>query len=389
MSTPSMTATSPAGVVDGLRADLVGLTQTLWAAQSGTVLLDTVAALERLRSTLDAVVMPVVAEVDATDAAKAEGWSSSKDFLTAVTGGHRGGGAGLVRLARELTGPRGATLADLAGGRISRVQAEVVTRAVDQLPGDPVLRGRGEAVMLEHARVLDATALTRAGRHLVSVVDPDGDERAAERALAREERAAHLGRFLNIRDDGIGGVSIRGRASAEDGAMIRAALLPLAAPVPTDPGACGGTGTGPGSCGTDGCTHDGADPREHGARFLDALVEATRRLQSADLLPSSHGATPRITLTLGYLWLLHQHTSSHHNHHPAAADAGMDSGDPMSAEAARRLACDADLIPAVLGPEGQVLDVGRRQRLVTADRLPRPSRRALGRRRTHQLGQPR
>ncbi len=119
----------------------------MWAAQSGTVLLDTVAALERLRSTLDAVVMPVVAEVDATDAAKAEGWSSTKDFLTAVTGGHRGAGAGLVRLARELTGPRGATLADLAGGRISRVQAEVVTRAVDQLPGDPVLRGRGEAVM--------------------------------------------------------------------------------------------------------------------------------------------------------------------------------------------------------------------------------------------------
>ena len=73
MSTTSMTAVPPAGVVDGLRAELVGLTQTLWAAQSGTVLLDTVAALERLRSTLDAVVMPVVAEVDATDAAKAEG----------------------------------------------------------------------------------------------------------------------------------------------------------------------------------------------------------------------------------------------------------------------------------------------------------------------------
>ncbi len=54
----------PGGVVDGLRAELVGLTQTVWAAQSGTVLLDTVAALERLRSTLDAVVMPVVAEVD-------------------------------------------------------------------------------------------------------------------------------------------------------------------------------------------------------------------------------------------------------------------------------------------------------------------------------------
>ena len=39
---------------------------------------------------------------------------------------------------------------------------------------------------------------------------------------------------------------------------------------------------------------------------------------------------------------------------------------PGRNEAAHRLACDSDLIPAVLGPEGQVLDVGRLQRLVTA-----------------------
>jgi hypothetical protein len=32
----------------------------------------------------------------------------------------------------------------------------------------------------------------------------------------------------------------------------------------------------------------------------------------------------------------------------------------------RRLACDADLIPAVLGGAGEVLDVGRAHRLVTA-----------------------
>ncbi|HWJ66858.1 MAG TPA: DUF222 domain-containing protein, partial [Nocardioides sp.] len=40
-------------------------------------------------------------------------------------------------------------------------------------------------------------------------------------------------------------------------------------------------------------------------------------------------------------------------------------GTRLSAHAVRRLACDAEIIPAVLGTHGQPLDVGRSQRLVT------------------------
>jgi hypothetical protein len=47
-------------------------------------------------------------------------------------------------------------------------------------------------------------------------------------------------------------------------------------------------------------------------------------------------------------------------------------GSPLSAVAARRLACDAAILPAVLGGGGQVLDVGRERRLFTG-----PLRRAL------------
>ncbi len=32
--------------------------------------------------------------------------------------------------------------------------------------------------------------------------------------------------------------------------------------------------------------------------MLDALVEGCRRLQTADLLPASHGAVPRLTLLM-------------------------------------------------------------------------------------------
>ncbi len=48
---------------------------------------------------------------------------------------------------------------------------------------------------------------------------------------------------------------------------------------------------------------------------------------------------------------------------------------PISAETARRLGCDAALTAMVTGPNGEVLDVGRRQRTI-----PRRLRRALQRR---------
>ena len=41
-------------------------------------------------------------------------------------------------------------------------------------------------------------------------------------------------------------------------------------------------------------------------------------------------------------------------------------GELLAPETVRRIACDAGIIPAVLGAKGQVLDLGRTTRLVTA-----------------------
>ena len=43
--------------------------------------------------------------------------------------------------------------------------------------------------------------------------------------------------------------------------------------------------------------------------------------------------------------------------------AHLDTGEPLSPGAARRLACEARIIPAVLGGKSQVLDLGRSKRL--------------------------
>ncbi|MEO5651350.1 MAG: DUF222 domain-containing protein [Marmoricola sp.] len=262
-----------------------------------------VAELEALRSTLDAVELEVVRELEATSAVKPEGWASTQDYVTAVAGGHKDTGPGMVRLAKAVTEPVLTPVgAALIGGWLSAAKARVIERAIDALPGDAGLRARGVAVLLEQARIFDATDLRKLSRRLVSILDPEGDERRDERALDRLERAAHVTRGLSVTDDQAGGAWIRGRCSIEDA----------------------------------------------------VLVEGCRRLQTADLLPRSHGAAPRLTLTMALPDL-----------QQLSGFAMTETGEQLSASAVRRLCCEAEVIPAVLGARSEVLDVGRLQRLVT------------------------
>ncbi|NUT22467.1 MAG: DUF222 domain-containing protein [Hamadaea sp.] len=103
------------------------------------------------------------------------------------------------------------------------------------------------------------------------------------------------------------------------------------------------------------------DLRSAGARRADALIELCERILHAGELPDNGGEKPHLTITLPWEQL------------KAKVGAGLlDTGDLLTPETVRRLACDAIIIPAVLGGEGQVLDVGRARRLIEG-----PLRRAL------------
>ncbi|GAA1139754.1 DUF222 domain-containing protein [Nocardioides aquiterrae] len=81
----------------------------------------------------------------------------------------------------------------------------------------------------------------------------------------------------------------------------------------------------------------------------DALVELCRRAQTAEVLPETHGVRPRLTVSVELKAL-----------RTGLGAVGKLPGDQwLSAAAVRRLACDADIIPLVMGSPGQVLDVGR------------------------------
>ena len=179
MSHPTSSAVAE---LAGMRGRVGEMVDTLWAAHDGDELMDVIAEVEALKSTLDALSLGVVRELEATGTVKTAGWASTQDFVTHTAGGHKGTGPALVRLATAVAGPDLAPVAEaLRDGWLSTSKAHVIERAVDRLPGDPDLRARGVQVLLADAKSLDASELKKVALHLVTVVDPDDPNAATRR----------------------------------------------------------------------------------------------------------------------------------------------------------------------------------------------------------------
>jgi hypothetical protein len=132
-----------------------------------------------------------------------------------------------------------------------------------------------------------------------------------------------------------GGGDVRGSFDPESFAIIEAALSPLSAARPA--------------------SAEGPDPRSTAQRRGEALIEALRRLLATDQLgdDGGTGATVVVTTTLETLTT-------------GIGHGILDDGTRIPIEDVRRLACDAVIIPAVLGSSSQPLDIGRATRVVPA-----------------------
>ncbi|WP_235013002.1 DUF222 domain-containing protein [Arthrobacter sp. SLBN-100] len=152
------------------------------------------------------------------------------------------------------------------------------------------------------------------------------------------------------------------------------------------------------------------DRRTRPQKQLEGLVGAAKVALATNSLPATGGNRPQIIATINYQDLLPHHTSTPAGAHPGAwtggepgaagieADAGTGTGTgigigteartgtqtsigtqtsagtgtgnfaftgPIAAVTLRKIACDADIIPAILGTHGELLDLGRKTRLFT------------------------
>src|SRR5437899_2965325 len=313
-----------AAVVDVRRsvADLAGLPRFGLSDAEALGLLYEVEALSRHVAWLR---LAAVREVDTRSAATTVGASDTRAWMRAVLGIRPAAAHRDVRLASVLDRERPVVGAALADGKLSQDQAEVVVRSLESLPRttDAETVQRAEEFMLEQATCLDAQALSRVGRHLRQVIDPDGDER-----LAREEISSTSKREFTLSPDEHG-MRLRRWLDDETAASLLIAIDSFAAPRSRE---------------------EESDLRTPAQRRGDALAQLVQGVLDGGLLPTVGGVRPHLTVTMT-LETLRGCVSA-----PAAE---LDRGVPLSAAAARRLACDAKVIPIVLGSKSQPLDVGR------------------------------
>ncbi|MGO4806213.1 DUF222 domain-containing protein [Arthrobacter sp. 2MCAF15] len=124
------------------------------------------------------------------------------------------------------------------------------------------------------------------------------------------------------------------------------------------------------------------DLRSRAQKLLDGLVGACKVALTAGTLPATGGLRPQVLATIDYRDLLTRLDTAAYNCHDAdgpgpadrtpgsgtGTDCGMGTGSllftgPVTASTVRQIACDADIIPVVLGGGRRVLDIGRASRI--------------------------
>jgi hypothetical protein len=227
-----------------------------------------------------------------------------------------------------------------ADGTISHRHATVIGNALRDLPPDATAQQRGfaERALIRDAERLSPDDLARRGRRITdqykSEPDVDADE---DRLLRRREALARAKTSFQLWNNHDGTWSWKGTGSELHGRILKTILDAYTAPRRShrDPAA------------------DPFETQEHkqGNAFCQILEHIP-----VDKLPSSGGSPIRIMVTI-----------SEDKLRSRVAAATLATGERLSAGELRRLACNHDILPMVLGGDSVPIDLGRASRLFSKD----------------------
>jgi hypothetical protein len=243
-------------------------------------------------------------------------------------------------------------LTALRDGLVNPPQATVIVLALEALPPDldPGLAAKACAQLLSDAGHFAPRELRVLGRRVLEVVAPDEAEAQEAALLAAEEQRARAETRVSFRPRGDGVTELFARLPDHVADRLRVYLDSFAAPRRRhlDPDSTGAVLGDVGSLSL---------PRCRGEAFC-ALLE---HIPAAGL-PMHGGTATSVVVTLDFESLC-----------ASVGAAELSTGGRISAGEARRLACTAGVLPAVLGAAGEVLDLGRSRRLFSP-----AQRKALG-----------
>ena len=362
---PTGTRTGAAGVfaraLAGVRASVAEAADTATFGLSGAEVNQLLAEATSVAASLGELQARLVAEAECRSHAEEQGCTSTTAWVKDATRMSAAAAGRLTALARHLYGERVApTRLAWAAGRVTGEQALVIAEAINAL-ATTVDEDRVTAAQLdliERAGEHPLSDLRRLANRVVEVVDPDTAEGILSDRLAEEERRALQTTRLRFARMGDGTTRLTGRLpdlaadmfkktleglaaprrrSVQDGAPVRHDEYgPERSPVLNPDGDFSGTEIG---------------LLSYQQRLGRALIELLEHLPD-EAVPQSGGVNATVVVSMELETLVE-----------GLGSAVLDTGTEISAEQARRLACNATLLPLVLGGNSRVLDLGLGQRL--------------------------
>jgi hypothetical protein len=240
------------------------------------------------------------------------------------------------RLAQALDGKWGRIAAGMAAGQVSVDQARVIVHGLDALPdhvGADII-DKAEAQLVEYAKEFPPSDLRKLARQILDVVAPEIAEAEEAKQLEREEQQAREKCRLTLKPIGDGTTRLSGLLPDLDATRLRTYLDAFTSPRKQE-GAL-----------------DGEEDRIPHHRKLGQAFCALLEHLDPDQLPDHGGDATTVMVNIDLDSLITE-----------LGVGAIVGGEPLSATAIRRLACTANIIPVVLGGNGEILDLGRSRRL--------------------------
>jgi hypothetical protein len=356
-----------AGQLDAVASAVAALPDDA-AVVPDAVLASRMIELVRLRAMLDATLVEHLAVFDARAAGRYDGAASTQAWLRARLRLGGGQGGQLLLAARNLAGLPLVGKA-FAAGEISLEHATAVTWLVAEVGAEAV--ADYEPILVDLARQAPPRSLQKACAHVRQLLAHAADSEPDGAAADQQRR-----RFLSVARTLAGMVHVQGLLDPVAGDVVLTALQ-AAMPVPSE-----------------------QDGRSATQRRADALVDVCADWLASGRPPASGGVQPQVQVTVSLRALARQAPALVRDQ-PAGQPPGgglsgrqpdlgpggglsggqpksepwgwllgdvpvLADGQPITAGQARRMACDAGIMPVVLGSNSEPLDVGRATRVVPA-----------------------
>ncbi|WP_051479050.1 HNH endonuclease signature motif containing protein [Arthrobacter sp. H5] len=259
----------------------------------------------------------------------------------------------VVATSLPLTGEQGTPPleklgAALAEGTINTAAATLIATGIDRVrsagatPDDLLAMERS---LSSQACESDTDLVREVCRYWEAALDPDGREPSEDYLRTRQ------GVFLKGTRNGLHRMEI---ITTDDQFEVLTTTMNTATnPRINHHSTSTSTGAGTGTS-----TQEPAplDQRTRAQQLLDGLTGACRLALATNKLPATGGHRPQVMVTIDYQTLIGEIPGAGHTMF----------GGPIRPKTARRIACDANILPILLGGSGEILDLGRGQRFFNA-----------------------